>query len=245
MQLDVGTAPRTISATNAALPFTFTGLVTSAAGLITASDRPKQNRSRQPDIHQPHRAQQHRNRKSGHHDLERRQHSVTASSLTLNPGATLVLDNSTTNNANRISDTMPIIMSGGTIDFVGNNAAGAESTETVGTVTLNAGGNTIISASGTGARARRPRLTISNLNHASATTGLDLLSVLNLVSVGSNIGSTTNQIVVSGAITPLPESVTNGYILPYANITGTTPGSLDFASTVTPRHHHADQQWTV
>jgi len=55
--------------------------------------------------------------------------SLTASSFIVDPGATLLLDNSTTNNANRLGDSMPITLNGGKIDYRGNNTAGFLSTE--------------------------------------------------------------------------------------------------------------------
>ena len=91
------------------------------------------------------------------------QATLTATNLIVNPGATLVIDNTTTNNANRIADAIPIAL-GGTLFYKANTAPGAVSTETLGAVTLNngvtAGGSTITSDSVPGTTAI---LTISSL----------------------------------------------------------------------------------
>ena len=47
------------------------------------------------------------------------------------------------------------------------------------------------------------------------------------------LGTTTNQIIVSGSMTPAPTTVTNGFILPFATVTGPS-GSIDFASVANP-----------
>ncbi len=65
-------------------------------------------------------------------------------------------------------------------------------------------------------------LTITNLTRGSGT-------LVNFTGEGTALNNTTNQIIVSGVLTPAPTVVTNGYILPYAEVTGPT-GSLDFAS---------------
>src|SRR5262249_50066357 len=63
------------------------------------------------------------------------------SSIVLNQGGTLTLDNSTTNNANRINNAASLTLNGGTASLLGN--ATASTVEAVGTVTANSGASTV------------------------------------------------------------------------------------------------------
>src|SRR5262249_41539223 len=71
----------------------------------------------------------------------------SATSLIVNLGGTLRLDNSTVHNDNRIADGATVQFNGGTFDFRGIN--GAASNETIGNVTFNAGNSTVTSTTGT------------------------------------------------------------------------------------------------
>ena len=68
--------------------------------------------------------------------------------LTVNTGATLTLDNTGTNNVNRLNDAAGIALNGGTLNYLGN--ASANSTQTLGNFTLGAGNSTINAIAGTG-----------------------------------------------------------------------------------------------
>lgn len=61
----------------------------------------------------------------------------TTSQIILDNNATLTLDNSGTDSTDRIADSIPITLNGGTVSLLGHVQGG--STETIGTVTLNSG----------------------------------------------------------------------------------------------------------
>ena len=71
-----------------------------------------------------------------------------SSSIVVNTGATLTLDNTGTNNLNRINDADTLTLSGGTFNYLG--AAGIASTETLGTIAVAAGNSTIQTTAGSG-----------------------------------------------------------------------------------------------
>lgn len=66
--------------------------------------------------------------------------SLASPSITVQQGGSLTLDNSAGNNTNRIGDSATVTLNGGTLNFLGASAA---SSETIGTVTLAGGANTI------------------------------------------------------------------------------------------------------
>ncbi len=57
--------------------------------------------------------------------------ATTTSGILVSVNAALTFDNTGTNLADRLGDTIPIALYGGTINYLGNNTAGASSTETV------------------------------------------------------------------------------------------------------------------
>lgn len=76
--------------------------------------------------------------------------ALATASVTLAAGTTLELDNSAANNANRLTAATPgVTMNGATFRFRG--LSGAASSESLGTLTLSAGANTIDVANGAGA----------------------------------------------------------------------------------------------
>lgn len=77
----------------------------------------------------------------------------------------LTLDNSGTNNTNRIANTAPIALNDGRINFIGNG--GANSTEALGTVTAASGANNIYLQAQSG---RQADLTIGNLVQNGSST---------------------------------------------------------------------------
>jgi autotransporter-associated beta strand protein len=131
--------------------------------------------------------------------------------VTVNSGSTLRIDNSGTNNSNRLL-TRPISLNVGTFSYIGN-AAG--STDTFGTLTLpTGGGNTIISnQTGTGSVA---------LTFASFTQNADSSAVFS----GANLGTASNMILFTTAPTLVP--ATTGIVA--RDIITTTAGGFDFVS---------------
>ena len=73
---------------------------------------------------------------------------VNTSGISLGAGTSLVLDNTTNNNNNRIGSATGITSNGGIINLIGNG--GVATTQTIGTVTLGPGA-TVVQSSGTGA----------------------------------------------------------------------------------------------
>src|SRR5205823_5022301 len=88
-----------------------------------------------------------------------------AAGVTVSQGGTLTLDNSGTNNPDRIN-TATFALGGGTLNFVGN--AGAASTEALGAVSLRAGTSTVTSSPGAGQSAT---LTFASLTRAPGSGG--------------------------------------------------------------------------
>jgi fibronectin-binding autotransporter adhesin len=137
--------------------------------------------------------------------------------ITVNALGTLQLDNSSTNNTNRIADLTAITLSGGTLDFVG--ASGAASTETLGAITLSTGtSSTIESDLGAGGGSSA----VLSLASLSTNSGASV----SFVGTGAALSSSgSNQINVALS----PAALTNG-ILPFATVTG--PSGLDLATYV-------------
>ncbi len=90
-----------------------------------------------------------------------------ASSTAINVSdATLVLNNSSLGNANRIGNAVAVTLSDGTFTFIG--LTGANSTESIGDLTLAAGNNVLNIA--TGASNRRADLTVNDIVRNGAST---------------------------------------------------------------------------
>ena len=115
--------------------------------------------------------------------------------ITVSGSAVLRLDNATTNNGNRVSDTRDINLDHGTLDFIGN-AAG--STESLGRLDINGNGLAKVLISGGDST-----LTFLSVNFANTGSALDLSTI---ASLGSN-----NKILFTTA--PSGIAVSNG-ILP-------------------------------
>ena len=77
--------------------------------------------------------------------------TVGGPAVTINTGGTLTLDNTGTNNGNRINDAAVVALNGGTLNYLGNNSA--TSSEYLGTVALTGGSSIIQTTAGTGAAA--------------------------------------------------------------------------------------------
>ena len=242
---DTGAEVRTVVATTPGLPFTFSGVVSSTAALAgSANTGFTKAGPGTVDFTGPISLDNSVTVGQGTMDLSGGG-SLFATGLTVGTTSTLLVDNTTVNNANRLSAAMPITLSGGTISYLGSNTAGLTSTQTLGPVTLEPGYSTIISTSGSGI-ASGVVLTLTSLTRQTvATVGTTTTALtgafLNLVGVGTNIGSPTNQIIIptAGSITPEITQVNNyvggsfdgdAYILPYATVTSIT-GGVDFVET--------------
>ncbi len=186
--------------------------------------------------------------------------SAVNSAFTINSGATLSLDNSTTRVADRIGDTLPLTMNGGEFTYLGNNNAGSN-TETAGALIFNSGSNIVTlnaTLSGTNVLtfascSRQPGATVlfrgQNLGSAP---GLNVANILftnpaGLALVGANT-TQTNKPIIPFAIGDITQGGsgdgTNGGMVTYnvspsnnsANTTGlrVLANATEYTSTIVP-----------
>jgi fibronectin-binding autotransporter adhesin len=131
---------------------------------------------------------------------------LNSSSYVLDRGGTLTLDNSATNNTNRLGS-VGLTANGGALNFTHGGSAGTNYSETIGALTLNSGGIDI--ATSRAAAGQTSAFTVASITaNASATA----------VFSGTSLGADTrNQFLMTTAPT-----LTNG-ILPWAvHANGTT-----------------------
>lgn len=134
-------------------------------------------------------------------------------STTVTNGAVLQLDNSGTAVANRLADAAPVTLTGGSLVYIGN--AAAPSTETIGDLTLNPLNNITNTISST-TLGNTNTISVASLTRAAGAT-------VDFVGVGSDLGTASNQLLITGGTTPF----TNG-VIPYATVTG--PAGLDLVT---------------
>jgi fibronectin-binding autotransporter adhesin len=134
-------------------------------------------------------------------------------STTVTNGAVLQLDNSGTVVANRLADAAPVTLTGGSLVYIGN--AAAPSTETIGDVTFNPLNNLTNTISST-TLGNTNALTLNSLTRAAGAT-------VDFVGVGTDLGTASNQLLITGGTTPYTNSV-----IPYATVTG--PAGLDLVT---------------
>lgn len=150
------------------------------------------------------------------------------SGVSLGNRSVLALDNSVSNVGDRTAG--PIASAGGTIQFIGNAAATAE---TLGAVTLNAGALTISTTPGAGGSV----LTIPSITRNAGGT---------LYVTGTGLGGASNQVVLTTA-----NALTNG-ILPWAvagngtvNRFATHGGNGTTLAPQTTGYQAAETAWTA
>ncbi len=138
----------------------------------------------------------------------------STSGITLNAGTTLVLDNASANNSNRLNDNTTITTRGGILSLVGN--AGA-TTEAAGTLSVGSGAS-VVQVSGSG----------SSLTFGRAPADPSPLASFSR----TGAGGTANFVVGAGASIKAPNvTLVNGIIGGWA-VTGTAAGTgLDWATT--------------
>jgi autotransporter-associated beta strand protein len=162
--------------------------------------------------------------------------SLASTALTAGPGATLTLDNSGTNNTNRIPDAAMLSFNGATLVFVANNTASTASSETIGTLALVSGASTVQAGYAAAAAAgATSQLTLGNLSRAAG-------ALVNFVGGAGNVtplGTVTNQVVTNKINGAAPSAALVGSstvaghvgegILPWAEVNGGR-GTGDFAA---------------
>ena len=150
---------------------------------------------------------------------------LNTSAITINTGGTLRLDNtSTANNTNRVADSTPLSVNGGTINF-SNGAGAANYSESVGALTLGMGRATITTSAAAAAQT-------STLTFASVTRNAGSTVVVNGTSVGADA---RNRIVftdASGIKDLAGNAIASGEVIPWAvnGWSGTTNGFMTHQS---------------
>src|SRR5262249_55448294 len=114
------------------------------------------------------------------------------SGITVNQSGTLLLDNTQLNSTNRVSDTAPVTLNTGTLNFQAMSNPGIASSETLGPVTLGTGQSTVVVgyvtiAAPAGATSV---LTVPNLVRNAGAT-------VNFQSNSAALGSASNQVVLT------------------------------------------------
>jgi autotransporter-associated beta strand protein len=146
--------------------------------------------------------------------------SLASSSLAVNIGASLTLDNSAADDANRLSDSTNVVLRGGTFAFVG--APGVNSTEAVGQLIPQAGGSTV-----------------SLVNGAAGTTTVHFASLgargpgATVNFQAANLGSTNRLFFTTPPLVVGGDTVTNN-LGAWATINGTHWGKYSFLDGVVP-----------
>ena len=139
--------------------------------------------------------------------------AVNASSVTVNTGGTFSIDNSFTAITDRLSNTAPISLNGGSFTYIGNTAA--VSTETIGAITLGSGNSQI-------------KNTINNdqaITVTSASLTRNVGATVNFL--GQGLGTAANQLKFTSD--PSGQLVGNdGGIFRYATIGNSD--AVDFAT---------------
>ena len=143
---------------------------------------------------------------------------TNAAGYALGTGATLILDNSATNLANRLTDTATAVFNstGGNLNYIGNGSAA--STETVGNLTVSTGSTVITMSPGSGQSAT---ITFGTSTVNRSGTGTALFRGTGLGSTGAN----TSRILFGAAPT-----LTNG-ILPWAVVDTSANGLGSYFAT--------------
>lgn len=93
--------------------------------------------------------------------------SAVSTTITINLGGTLTLDNAATAVASRLGDALALTMNGGNFNFIGNTAGA--SSETTGALTLSTGHNTITITPGSGGSTT---MTFTSLSRSTGATAL-------------------------------------------------------------------------
>jgi autotransporter-associated beta strand protein len=117
--------------------------------------------------------------------------AIPGSTVTVNSGATLTLDNNGTSIINRISDSAALTLNGASFNFIGNGSS--ISSETAGALTLSSGHNIVTVTPGAGGS------TIMTFASLSRTAGATVL--FRGTNLGSNPGVDTSTILFTSAPT--------------------------------------------
>ncbi len=118
--------------------------------------------------------------------------SVTLSTVTINDGSRLLLDNSAANNTNRVSDTLALTLNGGELAVTGNSSA--NTTESLGALTLASGYSTVTLAPNA---ARNTQVTFASLARTAGAGGLFRGNNLGASTIASQTAGTSNIVITA------------------------------------------------
>ncbi len=117
--------------------------------------------------------------------------SAVSTTITINLGGTLTLDNSTTAVSSRLGDALALTLNGGNFNFIGNSSG--TSSETTGALSLSSGHNTVTVTPGAGGS------TVMTFASLSRTAGATVL--FRGTSLGSTSGANVSTLVFTAAPT--------------------------------------------
>jgi autotransporter-associated beta strand protein len=151
--------------------------------------------------------------------------TILNSAVTTTGGALTLLNANGANTGNRVSDSAAFTMIGGTLNF-NNDATANDFSESVGTLTLAGGANTV--AIGQAASGRTSTLTFAGLSRTTGIINFSGTGLTNAVDNRSRITFTT------------PPALVNGIIGPWATVNGTAYATLDGANNVVAYSTYTD-----
>lgn len=159
---------------------------------------------------------------------------LSATSFAVSTGGNLVLDNTSTNNGNRIG-TGAFSANGGGLYFTHNGAAGTNYAETMGTVTYNTGHLDInLSQAASG---QTSRLTIGGLTRGAGGT---------VLITGTGYGTTRNELYTTGALTATNNILRGAVIFDGTTYNLVTPvGANSVITAFTTYQTGAQTTWTA
>lgn len=144
---------------------------------------------------------------------------VNTSAPTISGGATLLLDNTgAVNNGNRLGDAVALTLNNGTLQFSHDGAAATNFSESVGTLNVASGANTINASQA--ASGQTSTLTFASVNYAGGSVNF----------TGTDLGvNSQNRIIFTSGLTNgaiIPWATINGAVAFYSTTDGVTTGSL-------------------
>lgn len=167
---------------------------------------------------------------------------LNSSSFTINPGSTLILDNSTTKLENRLN-AAPVNMAGGTLRMIGD--PNTRTVEVTGQLTFSAGTGSIIDVAPS-SLSTDTHLYFSGTTNGGLTMGTGATGTLRAPGLGGPGAGTAQINIVDQNASPTGPTLTNGmvpHLFGEDTFTGVVPGMVKFtavAATATfPQYYRA------
>ncbi len=162
--------------------------------------------------------------------------ALNSTGFTVNYGANLTLDNTTTNNTDRIAGTLTL--NGGEFVFKGSNTAATNASESVGQLNLTTGNSTITAVSGTGGS--------TTLTFASVARSVGAAALFRGTNLGSTAGAGNTNIIFTTStglgLVGGNTTQTNKPIVPFAfgDTTAAGTGSSFVTYNINPANNTAN-----